>query len=207
MRRNNFLLSGFLIILTLAFLYRESILAIVNINEPVPIVSIVFNNNKELKIELYPHYAPNTVNNFLDLAESGFYEYTFISQVVPGYFVKMGDPIGNGFGFPGYHIKSECSFNNFDNGLNLTRGTVAMARGKEFNTEGSQFFILTENAKNLNGQYSAFGRVVDGLELLDEFGTLELNSNYQPKKQIFIKEISIELNGYVKTAPIIYTTD
>ncbi|ONI46449.1 hypothetical protein AN641_00240 [Candidatus Epulonipiscioides gigas] len=176
-------------------------------NEPTPVVTISFDNGKKIEIELYPHYAPNTVNNFLDLAETGFYEYTFISQVVPGYFVKMGDPIGNGYGFPGYNIKSECKYNHFDNNLSLTRGTVAMARRKDFNTEGSQFFILTEDAKYLNGQYSAFGRVIKGMEILDEFGTLELNSNYQPKKQIFITEISIDLNDYVKSSPIIYTGD
>ncbi len=205
--RNNVILTVFFSIIVLIFLYRENILAVVSTDDPMPIATIFFDNDKKITIELYPHYAPNTVNNFLELAGSGFYEYTFVSQVVPGYFVKMGDPIGNGYGFPGYNIESECKFNNFDNKLSLTRGTVAMARSEGFNTEGSQFFILTEDAKYLNGQYSAFGKVVDGIELLDEFGTLELNSNYQPKNQIFIEHISVELNNYIKAPPIIYTGD
>ncbi|OOB79907.1 MAG: hypothetical protein BEN18_02570 [Epulopiscium sp. Nuni2H_MBin001] len=170
-----------------------------------PIVTITFDNNKEIKIELYPNEAPNTVNNFIDLANQGFYEYTFVSKIIPGYFVQAGDPIGNGFGYPGYYIESECKFNGINNKISLTRGTVAMARGEAFDTEGSQFFILTEDARHLTGQYSAFGSVIEGMEVIDKLGTVELDNDYMPQDPIFITDISVELNGYEPESPEVIT--
>ncbi|OOB77080.1 MAG: hypothetical protein BEN19_02480, partial [Epulopiscium sp. Nuni2H_MBin003] len=164
-------------------------------------------NGYQIKIELYPDDAPNTVNNFIDLAESGFYEYTFISQVIPGFYVKMGDPRGDGFGYPGYYIESECKFNNHNNRVSLTRGTLAMARSESFNTEGSQFFIVTQDSTHLNGQYSAFARVIEGIEVIDNFGTLELDSDYIPNNEVFITNIEIELNGYIPAETIIFAND
>ncbi len=127
--------------------------------------------------------------------------YVIVLKGYRRYFVQAGDPIGDGFGFPGYYIESECKFNNFTNNLSLTRGTIAMARGTDFNTEGSQFFILTEDAKHLNGQYSAFARVISGMDVIDKFGTVELDSDYTPQEAIFITNIEVELNGYIPEAP------
>ncbi len=170
-----------------------------------PVVTITFDDNKVITIELYPDEAPNTVNNFIDLAQQGFYEYTFVSKIIPGYFVQAGDPIGNGFGYPGYFIESECKFNGSNNKVSLVRGTVAMARSEGFNTEGSQFFILTEDAKHLNGQYSAFGSVIEGMEIIDKLGTVELDTDFMPQDPIFITNISVELNGYVPESPQVIT--
>ncbi len=195
---------GFICTFAIAMYYSGIIFAS-DEGEDYPIVTITFDDDKVVKIELYPEEAPNTVNNFLDLAIQGFYEYTFVSKIIPGYFVQAGDPIGNGFGYPGYYIESECKFNGISNKIALTRGTVAMARSEGFNTEGSQFFILTEDAKHLNGQYSAFGSVIEGMEIIDKLGTVELDTDYMPQEAIFITNISVELNGYEPESPNVIT--
>ncbi|OOO00099.1 MAG: hypothetical protein ATN35_09075 [Epulopiscium sp. Nele67-Bin004] len=196
------------IIVVSLYLFKDTLFAFnIGKSNNYPVVTVVFSNNKEVVIELYPSQAPNTVNNFLDLADQGFYEYTFVSRIIPGYFVQAGDPIGDGYGYPGYYIESECKYNGTSNSISLTRGTVSMARGQDFNTEGSQFFILTQDARHLNGQYSAFGKVISGMEVIDNFGTTELDSDYQPKQDIFIKEVKVELNGYEPQAPEVYLAD
>lgn len=131
-----------------------------------PIASISLSDGTTLKIKLYPEEAPNTVNNFIDLANCGFYKNLGFSKILPNYFVQTGDTIGNGTGYPGYFIKSECQENGYPNKLDCLKGTVCMARGDKFNTEGSQFFVLLRDAPELDGSYTAFGTVIDGLENL-----------------------------------------
>ena len=136
-----------------------------------PTATVTFSNGDKVKIELYPEEAPNTVSNFIYLAEEGFYEGTFVNRVIPGYLVQAGDPIGNGYGFPGYYISTECKYNGVRNKLSHQRGTVSMARSKDYNTEGSQFFVVLDDDRTLNGQYSDCGRVVEGVEVIEQMTT------------------------------------
>ncbi|ONI40074.1 hypothetical protein AN640_01485 [Candidatus Epulonipiscium fishelsonii] len=172
----------------------------------LPTATIYFETGEEITILLYPDEAPNTVNNFIHLAEQNFYNYTYINKIVPGYFIQGGDPIGNGYGFPGYFIKSECKYNGVNNNISLTKGVIAMARGSTFNTEGSQFFILTEDSKQLNGQFSAFGKVISGMDVIDTMETVELDNKYGPRQTIKIREIIIDTKGYPYPEPIVIST-
>lgn len=131
-----------------------------------PIAEVMLSNDTSFKIQLQPEAAPNTVCNFIDLAKCGFYQGLSFSKILPHYFVQTGDTIGNGTGYPGYFIKSECSANGYPNKLECLQGTVCMARGEKFNTEGSQFFVLLRDAPELDGRYTAFGTVIEGLENL-----------------------------------------
>lgn len=160
-----------------------------------PIATLVLEDEQIIKIELYVQYAPNTVNNFIDLASKKFYDGMAFSKIIPDYLLQTGDPIGDGTGFPGYFIKSECKHNGFKNKLKCEEGTVCMARGKKFNTEGSQFFILLQDDASLNGQYAAFGKVVEGLELLKKIGKAEVDEDYVPKQKVQIERITIETFG------------
>lgn len=162
-----------------------------------PIATVYFNTGQQIRIELYPEEAPNTVENFIYLAQQGFYEETYVNRIIPGYLIQAGDPIGNGYGYPGYFIASECKYNGIKNRLSHIKGTVSMARAQDFNTEGSQFFVLLEDDRSLNGQYSAFGRVVEGLEILESMTTLELDENYKPREELLIEKIEVETSHQV----------
>lgn len=131
-----------------------------------PVVKVILSNKTSFKIQLRPDQAPNTVCNFIDLVNCGFYRELGFSKILPNYLVQTGDTIGNGTGYPGYFIKSECKANGYPNNLPCVQGTVCMARGKKFNTEGSQFFVLLRDAPELEGRYTAFGIVTEGLEYL-----------------------------------------
>ncbi len=131
-----------------------------------PIVTINLSNDVAVKIQLHPEAAPNTVCNFLDLASCNFYNGLGFSEILPNYLVQTGDTIGNGTGYPGYFIKSECKANGYPNNLKCLQGAVCMARGDKFNTEGSQFFILLRDAPELDGEYTVFGTVIEGLDYL-----------------------------------------
>ncbi len=187
------------------WLIKDAIVAYTTMEEgKYPVVTIEFETGEQIQIMLYPDDAPNTVKNFIELTEQGFYDYTLINRIIPSYFVQGGDPIGNGYGYAGYYIESECKYNGFNNSLSMTRGTVAMARGESFNTEGSQFFILTKDAKHLNGQYSAFGKVISGMEVIDKMGTIELDTKYQPKDPLYIKEVTVDTKGYPYEQPEVF---
>lgn len=153
----------------ICFLYRRSLPTVAL---PHPTAQVTLSNGEDFKIELYPEEAPNTVNNFIYLATRKFYNNTVINRILPDYLVQVGDTLGNGYGFPGYFIKSECRYNGVDNKLKHTKGTVSMARGDKFNTEGSQFFILLTDDRGLNGQYSAFGKVIEGMESIEQLNNL-----------------------------------
>lgn len=160
-----------------------------------PIVTVVLDNQQTFKIELYPEYAPNTVNNFIDLTEKKFYDNMPFNKVISNYLIQTGDPIGDGTGFPGYFIKSECKQNGFKNKLKCTEGIVCMARARKFDTEGSQFFILLQEDYGLNGQYAAFGKVIEGLEELKEIGKKPVDASNIPLEEVKIKYMTVETFG------------
>ncbi|MGN0824346.1 MAG: peptidylprolyl isomerase [Candidatus Coproplasma sp.] len=161
-----------------------------------PVASLVMENGKEIKIELYPEKAPNTVNNFISLANSGFYNGLIFHRVIKGFMIQGGDPAGVGTGGPGYCIKGEFALNGFkQNDIKHSRGVISMARAMNPNSAGSQFFIMHDNASYLDGQYAAFGKVVSGIEVVDEIAGVATNYNDKPKFDQVIKSISVETFG------------
>ncbi len=133
-----------------------------------PIVTIEMENGGVIKAELYPEVAPNTVNNFISLIKSGFYDGVIFHRVIPGFMIQGGDPQGTGMGGPGYCIRGEFSDNGFKNELKHTRGVLSMARTMIPDTAGSQFFIMHQDAPHLDRQYAAFGKVIEGIEVVDQ---------------------------------------
>lgn len=133
-----------------------------------PEVAMEIKNYGEIVIELYPDVAPNTVNNFISLVKSGFYDNNSFHRLVPGYILQGGDPNGDGTGGPGYHIQGEFTSNNFTNNLKHTEGIISMARSSLPNTAGSQFFICLGTASSLDGDYAAFGKVIQGMDVLEK---------------------------------------
>ncbi|HJB38004.1 MAG TPA: peptidylprolyl isomerase, partial [Candidatus Acutalibacter ornithocaccae] len=129
-----------------------------------PIVTIQTTQGT-LKVELYPEVAPNTVNNFIYLVKRGFYDGTIFHRVIPGFMIQGGDPEGTGMGGPGYGIQGEFAMNGFQNGLRHTTGVISMARSQRPNSAGSQFFIMVDDAPHLDGQYAAFGKVIEGIDV------------------------------------------
>ena len=132
-----------------------------------PIVTIEMEDGGVMKAELYPDIAPNTVNNFVSLVQSGFYDGTIFHRVIPGFMIQGGDPQGSGMGGPGYSIKGEFSQNGFQNDLVHTRGVLSMARTMDPDSAGSQFFVMVDDAPHLDGAYAAFGKVIEGMETAD----------------------------------------
>ena len=146
-----------------------------------PIVSIEMENGKIIKAELYPDIAPITVENFVKLVKEGFYDGLIFHRVIPGFMIQGGCPEGNGMGGPGYHIKGEFAANGIKNDLKHTRGVLSMARAMDPNSAGSQFFIMHEDAPHLDGQYAAFGKVVEGIETVDEIAGQPTDYSDRPR--------------------------
>ncbi|KAA8667194.1 peptidylprolyl isomerase [Clostridium sp. HV4-5-A1G] len=160
-----------------------------------PVVTIEMENNKTIKMELYPNIAPNTVNNFIFLINRSFYDDTIFHRVIPGFMIQGGDPEGSGMGGPGYSIKGEFSSNNFKNNLKHTRGVISMARTMAPNSAGSQFFIMTDDAPHLDGQYAAFGKVIEGMEEIDEIVSQKRDYNDRPYEDQKMKKVTVETFG------------
>ena len=137
-------------------------------NKGNPIVTIKMQNKGNIKLELYPDIAPNTVNNFISLVNQGFYNGLIFHRVIPGFMIQGGDPEGIGIGGPGYQIKGEFDRNGFPNSLKHTRGVISMARSAHPDSAGSQFFIMVEDSSHLDGQYAAFGKVMEGMEIAEK---------------------------------------
>ena len=133
-----------------------------------PEVAMLIEDYGAIVIELYPDIAPNTVNNFISLTKSGFYDNNTFHRLVPGFVLQGGDPTGTGSGGPDYSIKGEFSENDFENDLSHTKWVVSMARSNDMDSAGSQFFIMLENTSYLDGKYAAFGKVVDGFDIINE---------------------------------------
>lgn len=160
-----------------------------------PLVTIEMADGQLIKIELYPEVAPNTVNNFIGLVEQGFYNGLIFHRVIKGFMIQGGCPEGVGTGGPGYGIKGEFSINRFQNPLKHDRGVISMARSMMPNSAGSQFFIMHQNSPHLDGQYAAFGKVVEGMEVVDAIATTETNANDRPATPQVMKDVCVELFG------------
>lgn len=160
-----------------------------------PVVSIEMENGAVIKIELDIESAPNTVRNYIALANAGFYDGLNFHRVIPGFMIQGGCPLGSGTGGPGYKIKGEFSANGYENKLKHKRGTLSMARSQDNNSAGSQFFITVENADHLNGQYAAFGKVIEGMGEVDKIVSVTSDHRDKPLEEQKIKNISIDTFG------------
>lgn len=170
-----------------------------------PIVTIEMGDGKIIKAELYPDKAPNTVNNFIDLVKSGFYDGIIFHRVISGFMIQGGDPAGVGTGGPGYSIRGEFALNGFkQNDLKHTRGVLSMARAMNPNSAGSQFFIMHQNAAHLDGQYAAFGKVIEGMEVVDAIASVKTDWNDKPKVPQVMKKVTVETYGIDYPKPIKY---
>lgn len=166
-----------------------------------PIVTITMENGGVIKAELYPEIAPNTVNNFIDLINKGFYDGLIFHRVIPGFMIQGGDPEGNGMGGPGYSIKGEFSRNGFKNELKHTKGVLSMARTMDPNSAGSQFFIMVEDAPHLDGQYASFGKVIEGMGVADEIVNTKTDYSDRPYEDQVIKSMTVETFGETYSEP------
>lgn len=161
-----------------------------------PVVTFEMENGGVIKAELYPEIAPNTVNNFLSLVNKGFYDGLIFHRVIPGFMIQGGDPQGTGMGGPGYRIKGEFKHNGFSqNNLKHDRGVLSMARSMMPDTAGSQFFIMHAKAPHLDGEYAAFGKVIEGMEVVDAIANTATDYNYRPKTEQKLKKVTAETFG------------
>ncbi len=158
-----------------------------------PIITIQMKNGGVMKAELYPDIAPETAKNFVDLASKGFYNGLIFHRVIPGFMIQGGDPEGTGMGGPGYTIKGEFSGNGFKNDLKHTRGVLSMARAYDPNSAGSQFFIMHEDSPHLDGQYAAFGKVIEGIEVVDQICSVRTDYNDRPLETQQIEFMTVQL--------------
>ena len=157
-----------------------------------PIVTITMKNDEVMKAELYPSIAPNTVNNFIDLINKGFYNGIIIHRVIPGFMIQGGCPKGDGTGGPGYSIKGEFSQNGFKNDFKHTKGVLSMARTMDPNSAGSQFFIMVADAPHLDNQYASFGEIIEGLEIADKIVNVKCDYSDRPYEDQVIKKMEVE---------------
>ena len=160
-----------------------------------PIVTIEMEDGGIIKAELYPEIAPNTVNNFISLINKGFYNGIIFHRVIPGFMIQGGDPEGRGIGGPGYSIKGEFTGNGFKNDLKHDRGVLSMARTMAPNSAGSQFFIMHENSPHLDGQYASFGKVIEGIEAVDNICAVRTDFNDKPRIPQVMKKVTVETFG------------
>ena len=157
-----------------------------------PIVRITMDSGKTIRLELYPEIAPITVENFLDLVNKGFYNGLSFHRIIPGFMIQGGDPSGNGTGGPGYKIKGEFKSNGVNNDIKHERGVISMARAFDPNSAGSQFFIMHKDAPHLDGEYAAFGKVIEGLETVDEIASVETGFQDAPVKKVVMEKMEVE---------------
>ncbi len=155
-------------------------------------VTIIMENGGVIKLELYPEVAPITVANFEKLVKQGFYDGLIFHRVIRGFMIQGGCPQGTGTGGPGWHIKGEFAMNGVKNDLKHTRGVISMARSQHPDSAGSQFFIMHEDAPHLDGQYAAFGKVVEGMDVVDAIAGVKTNFADRPKTEQKIKSVTID---------------
>ncbi|MGP1906944.1 peptidylprolyl isomerase [Metabacillus sp. JX24] len=165
-----------------------------------PIVTITMENDKQIKVELYPEVAPNTVANFISLINDKFYDGLIFHRVIPEFMIQGGDPDGNGTGGPGYSIKGEFSSNGFENSLKHERGVISMARSQEPDSGGSQFFIMVADYPSLDGEYASFGKVTEGMDVVDEIVAVE-TENDKPLEDQKMKSVTVETFGEEYSEP------
>jgi len=170
-----------------------------------PIVTIEMQDGSIIRAELYPEKAPNTVNNFISLINKKFYDGVIFHRVIPGFMIQGGDPQGIGIGGPGYSIKGEFARNGFKtNDIKHERGVLSMARTLMPNSAGSQFFIMHQNAPHLDGDYAAFGKVIEGMDVVDRIANVQTDSQDRPLEKQVMKHVTVDTHGINFPEPIHY---
>lgn len=160
-----------------------------------PIVTIEMENGNKIKAELYPEIAPNTVRNYISLIQGGFYDGLIFHRVIPGFMIQGGCPQGVGIGNPGYSIKGEFSINGFPNDLKHDKGVLSMARSGNPDSAGSQFFIMVAKSPHLDGQYAAFGKVIEGMDEVDRIVSVDTNPSDKPLEDQRMKKVNVDTFG------------
>jgi len=160
-----------------------------------PVVTMEINNGGIIKIELFPEIAPNTVNNFIDLVSKGFYDGLTFHRVIPGFMIQGGCPEGTGMGGPGYGIKGEFSGNGVKNDLKHEKGVISMARSGHPDSAGSQFFLMVEKAPHLDGQYAAFGKIIEGMDNSDSIVKTKCDYNDKPYEDQIMNKVTVDTFG------------
>lgn len=160
-----------------------------------PVVTIAMESGAEIKVELYPEVAPNTVKNFISLVKKGFYDGLIFHRVIPGFMIQGGDPNGTGMGGPGYKIKGEFTMNRFPNNLAHTQGVISMARSGHPDSAGSQFFIMADDAPHLDGQYAAFGKVLEGIDEVQRIVSVKRDHYDRPYEDQKMQKVTVETFG------------
>lgn len=160
-----------------------------------PIVTFTMENGDVMKAELYPDVAPNTVNNFISLVKKGFYDGLIFHRVIAGFMIQGGDPEGSGIGGPGYSIKGEFNYNGVENNLKHSRGVLSMARAQHPDSAGSRFFIMHADAPHLDGQYAAFGKLVEGEDVLDSIASIDTDWSDRPRTPQVMKTVTVDTFG------------
>lgn len=160
-----------------------------------PVITITMENGDVIKAELYPDIAPNTVNNFISLIQKNFYDGLIFHRVINGFMLQGGDPEGSGMGGPGYSIKGEFSINGFPNELKHTEGVLSMARSMAPDSAGSQFFIMHKTSPHLDGSYAAFGKVTEGMEIVNKIAECETDNSDRPLQEQKIRTMTVDTFG------------
>lgn len=163
--------------------------------EKNPIVTIQFEDGDSVQVELYPDIAPNTVNNFISLVNKGYYNGLTFHRIISGFMIQGGCPDGTGTGGPGYSIKGEFAMNGVENNLKHTKGVISMARSQMPDSAGSQFFIMHKDSPHLDGSYAAFGKVIEGMDVVDKIADTETNYNDSPLSPVIMKTVTVETFG------------
>ncbi len=163
--------------------------------EQNPIVTMKIEDRGEIKIELYPQIAPNTVNNFISLVKKGYYDGLKFHRVIKGFMIQGGDPLGNGTGGPGYGIKGEFKKNGHANDITHEPGVISMARSAHNDSAGSQFFLMTSSSAHLDGAYAGFGKVVEGMDIVDAIENTKTNFSDKPSDDQIIESVTVDTFG------------
>ena len=166
-----------------------------------PIVTFEMENGDIMKAELYPEIAPNTVNNFISLVQNGFYDGLIFHRVIRGFMIQGGCPDGTGMGGPGYTIKGEFSQNGFANDLRHTEGVLSMARAMHPDSAGSQFFIMHKNSPHLDGAYAAFGKITEGMDIVNKIAETATDYSDRPLEEQTMKKVTVDTMGVEYPAP------
>ena len=166
-----------------------------------PIVTFEMENGDIMKAELYPEIAPNTVNNFISLVQNGFYDGLIFHRVIRGFMIQGGCPDGTGMGGPGYTIKGEFSQNGFANDLRHTEGVLSMARAMQPDSAGSQFFIMHKNSPHLDGAYAAFGKITEGMDIVNKIAETATDYSDRPLEEQKMKKVTVDTMGVEYPAP------
>ncbi|HCX62934.1 MAG TPA: peptidylprolyl isomerase [Clostridiales bacterium] len=167
----------------------------------LPIVTFEYENGDIIKAELYPEIAPNTVRNFISLINKNYYDGVIFHRVIKGFMIQGGDPNGTGTGGPGYSIKGEFTSNGFKNDLKHDAGVLSMARAMNPDSAGSQFFVMHKKSPHLDGQYAAFGKVIEGLDIVDKIANTETDYRDKPVNEVKLKKVTVDTFGETYSEP------